>query len=215
MAPYAIAHLKIGLKLYETGYRFRQRRARPIYLTNALEPASDDKKQREFEHLVPALAHEAKAVNAIKRDRRFTVVIGNPPYNNRSENKTDWIMGLIEVFKVKVRRKETQIQALSDDYVKFLRLADWNVLRAGVGAVGVITNNGYLDGHIFQDLRDHILRSYSSIRVLNLHGDSRKKERQPDGTSDKNVFDIMQGVSILMLARDPTHDLAEISVLVR
>ena len=92
----------------------------------------------------------------------------------------DWIMGLIEVFKVKVRRKETQIQALSDDYVKFLRLADWNVLRAGVGAVGVITNNGYLDGHIFQDLRDHILRSYSSIRVLNLRETClHKKERQP------------------------------------
>jgi predicted helicase len=206
MAPYAIAHMKIGLKLFETGYRFGSDERARIYLTNALEPSSDDKKQREFEQWVPALAHEAKAVNAIKRHQRFTVVIGNPPYNNRSENKTPWIMGLIEIYKSKVRQEETQIQALSDDYVKFLRFADWNVSQSGVGAVGMITNNGYLDGHIFRDLRDHIVRFYSSVRVLNLHGDSRKKERAPDGTIDKNVFDIMQGVSILVLGRDPTHD---------
>ena len=48
MAPYAIAHLKIGLKLYETGYRFGSDERARIYLTNALEPASDSKKQMQF-----------------------------------------------------------------------------------------------------------------------------------------------------------------------
>ena len=43
MAPYAIAHMKIGLKLYETGYRFESGERVRIYLTNALEPASDNK----------------------------------------------------------------------------------------------------------------------------------------------------------------------------
>ena len=212
MAPYAIAHLKIGLKLFETGYSFDSDERARIYLTNALEPSSDDKKQREFEEWAPALAHEAKAVNAIKSHQRFTVVIGNPPYNNRSENKTSWIMNLIEIYKKKVRLEETQIQALSDDYVKFLRLADWNVSRVGVGVIGMITNNGYLDGHIFRDLRDHFVQCYSSIRVINLHGDSRKKERAPDGSLDKNVFDIMQGVSILVLGKNTAQD-APASVL--
>ena len=41
MAPYAIAHLKIGLKLYETGYRFGSDERARVYLTNALEPAQD------------------------------------------------------------------------------------------------------------------------------------------------------------------------------
>ena len=45
MAPYAIAHLKVGLKLYETGYRFQSDERARIYLTNALEPPSDDSKQ--------------------------------------------------------------------------------------------------------------------------------------------------------------------------
>ena len=41
MAPYAIAHMKIGLKLYETGYRFGSDERARIYLTNALEPPSN------------------------------------------------------------------------------------------------------------------------------------------------------------------------------
>ena len=89
MAPYAIAHMKVGLKLYETGYRFASDERARIYLTNALEPASDDKAQREFEQWVPALAHEAMAVNRIKSHQRFTVVLGNPPYSGVSANRNE------------------------------------------------------------------------------------------------------------------------------
>ena len=99
MAPYAIAHMKIGLKLYETGYRFSSDERARIYLTNTLEPASDDKRQREFEQWVPALAHEAQAVNAIKRSQRFTVVIGNPPYSGISANMSKTAQRLVDAYK--------------------------------------------------------------------------------------------------------------------
>ena len=79
MAPYAIAHMKIGLKLHETGYLFESDERARVYLTNSLEPAQDF--LGSFDFAIPALAHEAKAVNTIKGDRRFTVVIGNPPYS--------------------------------------------------------------------------------------------------------------------------------------
>ena len=85
MAPYAIAHLKIGLKLYETGYRFGSDERAQVYLTNSLEPASDTGQQK-LEGILPALAHEAIAVNEVKRNRQFTIVIGNPPYSGHSEN---------------------------------------------------------------------------------------------------------------------------------
>ena len=84
MAPYAIAHMKIGLKLGETGYRFDSNERAHIYLTNSLEPPSDVAEQPEFEEMAPALAHEARAVNAVKRNKRFTVVMGNPPYSGHS-----------------------------------------------------------------------------------------------------------------------------------
>ena len=56
MAPYAIAHLKIGLKLYETGYRFGSEERAQAYLTNAMEPAHDFSGQMDF--AIPALACE-------------------------------------------------------------------------------------------------------------------------------------------------------------
>ncbi|HEX8311216.1 MAG TPA: hypothetical protein VF614_07870, partial [Chthoniobacteraceae bacterium] len=72
MAPYAIAHMKIGLKLAETGYRFGTEERARIYLTNALEK-SDDKQAKLIGF--DALAHEAEAVNKIKKSKRFTVII--------------------------------------------------------------------------------------------------------------------------------------------
>ena len=93
MAPYAIAHLKIGLKLYETGYRFESDERARVYLTNALEPPGEGQLTLDF---LPALAHEAQAVNEIKRQQRFTVVIGNPPYSGVSSNMGPWIDGLLK-----------------------------------------------------------------------------------------------------------------------
>ena len=96
MAPYAIAHLKIGLKLHETGYRFESDERAQVYLTNALEPPGDGQFTLDF---MPALAHEAEAVNQIKRAQRFTVVIGNPPYSGVSVNMTDVAKKLVDRYR--------------------------------------------------------------------------------------------------------------------
>ena len=123
MAPYAIAHLKISLKLYETGYRFGSEERAQVYLTNALEPAQDFSGLMDF--AVPALAEEAQAVNQVKAGQRFTVVMGNPPYSGHSANKGKWIADLIDDYKegFPELRKPAQAKWLSDDYVKFIRLA--------------------------------------------------------------------------------------------
>lgn len=199
MAPYAIAHLKIGLKLYETGYRFGSTERARIYLTNALEPAHDF--SGSFEFAIPALAHEAKAVNHIKRERRFTVVIGNPPYSKSSQNQSAWIDGIMEEYKRTVRTAETQIQALSDDYSKFLRLAQFTLEASNLGILSYITNNSWLDGPLFRDMRSSMMGHFHNIRFLNLHGDSRKQFSPPEGEADENVFDIQQGVVISVLSR--------------
>ena len=123
MAPYAIAHLKIGLKLHETGYRFRGEQRVQVFLTNALEPASD-RGQIEMEGVLPALAHEAQAVCQVKSERRFTVVIGNPPYSGTSANTGEWISTLVrDYYRVDgAEMKERNPKWLQDDYVKFIRL---------------------------------------------------------------------------------------------
>lgn len=200
MAPYAIAHMKLGLKLAETGYRFgTQERAR-IYLTNALEPWA---KQLPLIGL-DALAHEAAAVNAIKRHKRFTVVIGNPPYSILSQNLTEASRAIVDAYKsvqgspIKERGALQFEKLLQDDYVKFVRLSELQIEHAGIGVNGLITNHSFVDNPTMRGLRDHLMTTFPSLSVLDLHGNSLKGERCPDGTNDRNVFDIKQGVAILI-----------------
>ena len=197
MAPYAIAHLKIGLKLYETGYRFGTEERARVYLTNALEPAHGSF-QTSFDFAIPALAHEAQAVNKVKGRERFTVVIGNPPYSGHSANKNAWIAGLIDDYKqgFPELKKPAQAKWLSDDYVKFIRLAQSEHQRAGAGVIGLITNHSYLNNPTFRGMRRRLMETFDRIHVVDLHGNSKKKERAPDGGKDENVFDIQQGVAI-------------------
>lgn len=203
MAPYAIAHLKIGLKLYETGYRFRSEERVRVYLTNALEPAMGSEKQLQFQEFLPALAHEAYAVNEIKRKQRFTVVIGNPPYSYESVNSGQWITSLLsDYFHADGKPlKERNPRGLQDDYVKFLRLAQFSIDQAGVGIAGLITNHGFLSNPTFRGMRQNLSRSFNKLFAYDLHGNANRDERAPDGTLDGNVFDILQGVSILCARR--------------
>ena len=201
MAPYAIAHLKIGLKLYETGYRFdRSDRAR-VYLTNALE--APGREQLTFNFL-PALAHEAAAVNEIKRNQRFTVVVGNPPYSKISSNLTPAMRAIVERYRYlggeKIReRGALQFEInLQDDYVKFFRLCEQKVLASSVGVLGLITNNGYLTTPTLRGMRDSLLETFNSIWAVDLHGHLAKGETGPDEGREENVFDIVQGVSLFL-----------------
>ena len=45
------------------------------------------------------------------------------------------------------------------------------------------------------------MSSFNEIYILDLHGNSLKKEKCPDGSKDKNVFDIKQGVAIALFIK--------------
>ncbi len=214
MAPYAIAHMRVPLKLKETGFtawsELTEKNRVNIYLTNSLEPATDDKRQQEFEELAPALAHEARAVNTIKRKQRFTVVIGNPPYAGHSANASrdnegmhNFIGALIHdyYFVDGAPLGEKNPKWLQDDYVKFLRLGQHLIQRTGAGMLGLITNHSYLDNPTFRGMRRNLMQSFNKLLFLDLHGNSKKKEVSPDGSKDENIFDIQQGVAICLLLR--------------
>lgn len=204
MAPYAIAHVKIGLKLYETGYQFGSDERARVYLTNALEPAQDF--SGRFEFAIPALAREADAVNEVKRAARFTAVIGNPPYAGHSlNNQVEWIVDKVYDYKRGYHdlQRAGQSKWLQDDYVKFLRFAEWQIERNMCGAIGFITNHAWLDNPTFKGMRRHLLDGFDQIAVLDLHGNANRREHAANGNPDKNVFEIKQGVAISLLRRTP------------
>ncbi len=192
MAPYAIAHMKIGLKLRETHYSFRSSERARIYLTNTLEEPKDFSSY--FEQMAPALAHEAQAANKIKRGTPITVVIGNPPYSNRGMlNKNPWILEQLEDYKEGLDEQKLN---LDDDFIKFVRYGQWLIDSTGTGVLAFISSNIYMDGVTHRRMRQSLIETFNKIFVVDLHGSSKRKERCPDSSRDENVFDIQQGVAI-------------------
>ncbi len=203
MASYAMCHMKLDMMLTELGYKPSGAPPRlSVYLTNSLEEGEAINQTLPFAQW---LSNEVKQANAIKRDMPIMVVLGNPPYSGESANKGDWIMGLMEAYKKepggKERLKERNPKWINDDYAKFIRLAEHMIEKNGEGVLGFITNHGYLDNPTFRGMRWHLLKTFDKIYVLDLHGNAKRKERAPDGSPDKNVFDIQQGVSIIVAVK--------------
>ena len=200
MAPYTIAHMKVGLKLSETGYTFGSEERARIFLTNALEPARD--LDMEFIFMSEALAHEAQASNDAKALTPFTVVVGNPPYASLSANLTPELRRIVDPYrsvageKIRERNMLQFEKNIQDDYVKFIRLAEREASR-NHGVISLITNHGYIDAPTLRGMRWHLSRSFSAVEVIDLHGNSNKNESLSSGNFDKNIFPIKQGVAIL------------------
>ena len=192
MAPYAMAHFKISLKLHKTGYLFQQRERARVYFTNGLK-LPDEEKDRWTGNGLAAPAQEIQAANQVKQSQRFTVVIGNPPYAGHSQNnQLAWIVDKVHDYRrgVPELSKPAQTKWLQDDYVKFIRFSEEKIIDSGYGLLGLITNHGYLDNITFGGMRGHLLSTFSSLRILDLHGNTKKRETAPDGSADENIFDI-------------------------
>jgi len=211
MAPYAVGHLKMSFFLEELGYRLGADERFRFYLTNTLE--MEELAQTHLPGMA-SLAQESHLAGEVKRQRPILVILGNPPYSGHSANKGEWILGLIDDYKEVAGQPlgERNPKWLQDDYVKFLRFAQWKIAQAGEGVVGMITNHSYLDNPTFRGMRWSLLQTFDEIYVLDLHGNSLKRETAPDGSPDKNVFDIRQGVAIAFFVKrgGETEELATV-----
>lgn len=218
VAPYTIAHLKLSLFLQAHGWNPTDTERLGIYLTNTLE----EPKEKERYAFASFISDEANAAVSVKKDtpdfihhathggKTTLAILGNPPYPRSSANPSrdadgdlNFIGRLIEDYKhVDGRRMaERNYQVLQGDYVKFIRWAQWRIDKNGEGVIGYITNNSFLDGIIFRGMRRSLMKSFNTIYCLNLHGSSRIKENVPDGETDQNIFDIQQGVAILLCVK--------------
>jgi predicted helicase len=239
IAPYAIAHLKLGMQLQQTGYQFGSGQRLGIYLANTLEEAAGKSEQL----IAGWIAEEANAAAAIKRDKPIMVVLGNPPYSGHSANRS-WAeipvakgqqyvadFGLEQGRVTEIKKTaatdglvrvptfigrliqdyyvvdgawldERNTKWVQNDYVKFIRFAQWRIDRTGEGILGYITSNSYLFSPTLRGMRQSLMRSFNSIYIYDLHGNSNKPENSLDGIRDKNVFDIVEGVSIILCVKE-------------
>ena len=190
MTPYVMCHLKLDLLLQDTGYKTTNQTNRfNVYLTNALEKDETSKYP-----LLDWLSEEAKQAGRIKSETPIMIVMGNPPYSVSSCNKSEHIDKIMEAYKQDLNEKN--IQPLSDDYIKFIRMGETYIEKNNEGILAYISNNSFLDGVIHRRMRQHLMQTFDKIYILDLHGNAKKKETARDGSKDENVFDIQQGVSI-------------------
>ena len=205
VAPYTIAHLKMSLFLQTQGWQADERLR--IYLTNTLE----EPVEKESYAFAGFISDEANAAVSVKKDAPILAILGNPPYQRESANpsrdskgKLTFIGQLIEDYKQvdgKVIGGRDQKRPVQSDYVKFVRWGQWRIKQSGEGVMGYIVNNSFLDGQVFRGMRQSLMNSFNAIYLLNLHGNSRRKEEVPLGQADQNVFDIQQGVAILLCVK--------------
>lgn len=205
VAPYAIGHLKAAVLFSELGCPLESHQRLAFYLGNALET----KEPRQGE-LPPhtALSEEARHVLGL-REMPIPVVLGNPPYAGHSANREARFRDLLEGWERPDGTRddgcyrvdgepldERNTKWLQDDYVKFLRFAQWKIDQAGHGVVAFVTNHGYLDNPTFRGFRESLLDTFDRLYLLDLHGNQKK------GEHDANVFDgVRQGVAIALLVK--------------
>ena len=223
VAPYAVAHFKLGMQLsgYDMGELFRDKWAYDfsgderlgIYLTNTLE-RTEEVLGKDVYSIERRVVDEANAASRIKRDLPIMVILGNPPYSGISANMGDWVVGLLKgklpdgeevpsYYKLDGKSLGEKKLWLQDDYVKFIRWAQWRIERTGAGILGFITNHAYLDNPTFRGMRQQLMKAFNEIYIIDLHGNAKKKEICPDGSKDENVFDIQQGVAIGIFVKQP------------
>ena len=209
VAPYTIAHLKMSLFLQTQGWQADERLR--IYLTNTLE----EPVEKESYAFAGFISDESNAAVSVKRDAPILAIVGNPPYTEASPNPSrvkgelTFIGRLIENYKkIDGERLKTK-GALQADYVKFIRWAQWKIKQAGEGVMGYIVSNGFLNGTDFRGMRQSLMNSFNALYLFNLHGSSIIKEAIPEGKKNENVFNIQQGVAILLCVK--TRDNADVA----
>jgi predicted helicase len=206
MAPYAIGHIKIAFLLEELGYKMKEDDRFNLFLTNTLD--MEDLAQTEIPGL-ESLSDESHRAGKVKRHDPILVILGNPPYSGISANINKWTE---ELLKTNIDGAQSYYELdgnplgekklwLQNDYVKFLRFSQWKIHKAGQGIVGMITDNSYLSNPTFRGMRQSLMSTFNEIFIIDLHGNSLKKEISPDGGKDENVFDIRQGTAIAIFVK--------------
>jgi hypothetical protein len=197
IAPYTIAHLKLSQYLNDKDHPLTGNERLQVFLTNTLEPI-----EPQANLLLPAVSAEVEAAQTVK-EKPILVITGNPPYAGHSKNNGAWITAAVSEYRRRLDElgRPSQSKWLQNDYVKFARFAQLKMDAIDEGVVGIITDHSWLDGPTFVGMRYSLLESFNQIYVLDLHGNSNKRERAPNGGEDKNVFDIKQGVAISLFVK--------------
>jgi len=207
LAPYTVAHLKVALELHAAGVRDGSMQ---IFLTDTLEHSAP---QGQLATVVDPVAIEGQRAAELKEHERFTVVIGNPPYDREQRSIGDsgkrkggvvrhGAAGIDPLFKdvadpMKAAGLGTHLKNAYNDYVHFWRWAVWQAteLPPGPGVVAFITAASFLEGVSMGGVRHLLRETFDELWIVDLGGEGR------GALKEENIFDIQTPVAIAVGVR--------------
>lgn len=184
----------------------RIKRELPIMVILGNPPYSghSSNKGQWMDDLMKGVVRDPLSGKAFKRNKKGRMMAGRVELNLTGISKGERVKLEHSYYELGGKPLgERNPKWLQDDYVKFIRWAQWRIQQTDSGVLAFITPHGYLDNPTFRGMRHSLMRTFDEIYVLDLHGNARKREVSPDGSADKNVFDIMQGVAIGLFVRKP------------
>lgn len=219
--PFAVAQLRLVAEM-QTLMNGRRSGALPelrLFITDTLgDPYAT---QTQFSAMTEPIGESRRKANAIKRDERITVVIGNPPYKVDAAGHGGWIEdgteGRASALDLWSPPPEWGVGAhakhLKNLYVYFWRWATWKVFGAGhaettgepafdrAGIVCFITAAGFLNGPGFMKMREDLRRECDAIWVI----DCSPEGHQPEVAT--RIFQgVQQTICIVLAARTRAND---------
>ena len=202
LAPYAIAHLKVALELHGEGIVDGDPR---VLLTDTLDHAP---RQGQLLTMADPVAEEGQRAAELKENERFTVVLGNPPYDREQQEVggagkrkggvvRHGVPGIDPLLDAVTKPMKDaglglHLKNVYNDYVYFWRWAVWQAIQLpdGPGVVAFITASSYLDGVSMGGVRHLLRHAFDELWIIDLGGDGRGALRED------NVFDIQTPVAI-------------------
>ncbi|MFJ2555466.1 MULTISPECIES: type ISP restriction/modification enzyme [unclassified Streptomyces] len=183
MGPFAVAELRTSdlLKRYDAPLPGG---GLNLFVTDTLDnPFVEDE---YLPSTVGPLSESRRRANALKANIPVTVVIGNPPYDAKAENRGGWVergsgehdVPLLDSFRYPDNGRYEHM--LKNMYVYFWRWAAWKVFDAHEddrhGVVCFITPSGWATGPGGRGMRDYLRRTCDEGWIINLSPEGQRSD---------------------------------------
>jgi hypothetical protein len=209
--PYSVAEMRLSSEFVRRGAALGTGDLR-LFLTDTLSnPYEAD---QHMPAVYAAIARSRQQASLVKREEPVMVVIGNPPYRERSRGRGGWVeLGnpganqeapLLAFVPPRAWSLGVHVKHLYNPYVYFWRWATWKVFEhhpADKGVVAFITVAGFLHGPGFAAMRAYLRHTADAVWVV----DCSPEGHQPEVAT--RVFQgVQQPVCITIAVRDGTTD---------
>ncbi|MGW1542273.1 type ISP restriction/modification enzyme [Streptomyces sp. NPDC002309] len=183
MGPFAVAEMRASdlLKRHQAPM---PKGGLNLFVTDTLDNPFVE--EQELASTYGVLSASRRRANEVKGKVPVTVVLGNPPYDDKAENRGGWVEKrpkgqkppLLDSFRLPGNGRYEHI--LKNMYVYFWRWATWKVFDAHEddqhGVICFITPSGFATGPGGRGMRDYLRRTCDEGWIINLSPEGQRAD---------------------------------------